>query len=228
MAQFAGCAHLTPLSGWGIWPVRTPQPPRANPVKAGGAKPRVLASSATRVLPRHRGPQDRRAADRWLGSCFGEAPVSHIQEGLMKRLLACAPLAVALALAGCDGTTATDPLLRPSFDRGGGQGVNLRAGGFGEGSLGAWKSQEGLPDSKGGGNFALYLQKMTATATVAAGFAVITGVEGQHFSELSLSWLHRDGGWCGAGAPRWNVGVTGASGTDYTVDRKSTRLNSSH
>src|SRR3989441_6727938 len=59
----------------------------------------------------------------------------------MKRLLACAPLAVALALAGCDGTTATDPLLRPSFDRGGGQGVNLRAGGFGEGSLGAWKSR---------------------------------------------------------------------------------------
>ena len=135
----------------------------------------------------------------------------------MKRLLACAPLAVALALAGCDGTTATDPLLRPSFDRGGGQGVNLRAGGFGEGSLGAWKSQEGLPDSKGGGNFALYLQKMTATATVAAGFAVITGVEGQPFSELSLSWLHRKDGWCGAGAPRWNVGVTGASGTDYTV-----------
>ncbi len=136
----------------------------------------------------------------------------------MKRLLACAPLAVALALAGCDGTTATDPLLRPSFDRGGGQGVNLRAGGFGEGSLGAWKSQEGLPDSKGGGNFALYLQKMTATATVAAGFAVITGVEGQPFSELSLSWLDRKDGWCGAGAPRWNVGVTGGTiGADYTV-----------
>src|SRR2546425_7542820 len=109
----------------------------------------------------------------------------------MKRLLACAPLAVALALAGCDGTTATDPLLRPSFDRGGGQGVNLRAGGFGEGSLGAWKSQEGLPDSKGGGNFALYLQKMTATATVAAGFAVITGVRSEeHTSELqSLAYL---------------------------------------
>ena len=45
----------------------------------------------------------------------------------MKRLLACAPLAVALALASCDGT-ATAPLFRPSFDAGGGQGVNLHAG----------------------------------------------------------------------------------------------------
>ena len=80
----------------------------------------------------------------------------------MKRLLACAPLAVALALASCDGT-ATAPLFRPSFDAGGGQGVNLHAGGFGEASFAAWKSQQGLPDSKGNGNFALYLQKLTAT-----------------------------------------------------------------
>src|SRR5438309_3343383 len=145
------------------------------------------------------------------------APVSHTQEGLMKRLLACGPLAVALALAGCDGT-ATDPLLRPSFDRGGGQGVNLQAGGFGEGSLAAWKSQQGQPDTKGNGNFALYFQKLTTTATNAAAFAVITGVEGQRFSDLTLSWLHRGDGWCGAGAPRWNVGVTGGTiGADYTV-----------
>src|SRR2546422_843245 len=40
------------------------------------------------------------------------ASVSHTQEGLMKRLLACSPLAVALALAGCDGT-ATAPRRRP-------------------------------------------------------------------------------------------------------------------
>ncbi len=134
----------------------------------------------------------------------------------MKRLLACAPLAVALALASCDGT-ATAPLFRPSFDAGGGQGVNLHAGGFGEASFAAWKSQQGLPDSKGNGNFALYFQKMTTTATNAAAFAVITGVEGQSFSDLSLSWLRRDGGHCGAGAPRWNVGVTGATGIDYRV-----------
>ena len=135
----------------------------------------------------------------------------------MKRLLTCSPLAVALALAGCDGT-ATAPPLRPSFDAGGGQGLNLRAGGFGDGSLGAWKSQQGLPDTKGNGNFALYLQKLTTTATNAAGFAVISGVAGQSFSDLSLSWLRRGDGHCGAGAPRWNVGVKGGTiGADYTV-----------
>ena len=135
----------------------------------------------------------------------------------MKRLLTCSPLAVALALASCDGT-ATAPPLRPSFDAGGGQGLNLRAGGFGEGSLGAWKSQQGLPDTKGNGNFALYFQKLTTTATNAAGFAVITGLEGQKVSELTyLAWDHRTGGHCGAGAPRWDVFVTGLSNTQYTL-----------
>ena len=136
----------------------------------------------------------------------------------MKRLLTCSPLAVALALAGCDGT-ATAPPLRPSFDAGGGQGLNLHAGGFGEGSLAAWKSQQGLPDNKGNGNFALYFQKMTTTATNAAGFAVITGLEGQDVSSLTyLAWDdHRTGGHCGAGAPRWDVFVTGSSNTPYTL-----------
>ena len=136
----------------------------------------------------------------------------------MKSLLACSPLAVALALASCDGT-ATAPPLRPSFDAGGGQGLNLRAGGFGEGSLGAWKSQQGLPDNKGNGNFALYLQKLTATATNAAAFAVITGLEGQKVSALtSLAWDdHRTGGHCGAGAPRWDVFVKGLSNKPYTL-----------
>ena len=136
----------------------------------------------------------------------------------MNRLLGCSPLAVALALAGCDGT-ATAPPLRPSFDAGGGQGLNLHAGGFGEGSLAAWKSQQGLPDTKGNGNFALYFQKMTTTATNAAGFAVITGLEGQKVSALtSLAWDdHRTGGHCGAGAPRWDVFVKGFSTKPYTL-----------
>src|SRR2546428_11848727 len=122
----------------------------------------------------------------------------------MNRLLGCSPLAVALALAGCDGT-ATAPPLRPSFDAGGGQGLNLHAGGFGEGSLAAWKSQQGLPGTKGNGNFALYFQKMTTTATNAAGFAVITGLGGQAVSALALlAWGDpRTGGPRGAGGPRW-------------------------
>jgi len=136
----------------------------------------------------------------------------------MKRLLACSPLAVALAVASCDGT-ATAPPVRPSFDAGGGQGLNLHAGGFGEASFAAWKSQQGLPDSKGNGNFALYLQKLTATATNAAAFAVITGLEGQKVSALtSLAWDdHRTGGHCGAGAPRWDVFVKGLSNKPYTL-----------
>src|SRR3989449_2892948 len=147
-----------------------------------------------------------------------KVPVSHTQEGLMKRLLTCSPLAVALALASCDGT-ATAPPLRPSFDAGGGQGLNLQPGGFGEGSFAAWKPPQGQPDNKGSADAALYFQKMTATATVAAAFAVITGVEGQDVSTLTLSWDHRTDGWCGAGAPRWNVGVKGGGtiGADYTV-----------
>ena len=140
----------------------------------------------------------------------------------MNRLLACSPLAAALALASCDGT-ATAPPVRPSFDAGGGQGLNLHAGGFGEASFAAWKSQQGLPDSKGNGNFALYLQKLTATATNAAGFAVITGLEGQAVSVLTdptsvLSWESRDDGHCGNGAPRWDIFITGANpANSYTV-----------
>jgi len=135
----------------------------------------------------------------------------------MKQHLACSTLAVALVLTACDPTT-TAPPLRPSFDVGGGQGLNLHPGAFGESSLGAWRSHEGLPDAKGNADFALYLQKLTATSTNAAGFAGITGVEGLLMSELDLSWLRRSNdGWCGAGAPRWNVGVDGSSGNHYTI-----------
>jgi hypothetical protein len=134
----------------------------------------------------------------------------------MKQHLACTTFAVALVLTACEPTT-TAPPLRPSFDMGGGQGMNLDPGAFGERSLGAWRSHEGLPDAKGNADFALYLQKLTATSTVAAAFAGITGVGGLPTSELHLSWSHRDDGWCGAGAPRWNVGVAGLSGNQYTI-----------
>jgi hypothetical protein len=44
-------------------------PTKAHPAKAGAAKPRVLASSATLESRRHEGPQDRRAAEH-DGSAF--------------------------------------------------------------------------------------------------------------------------------------------------------------
>src|SRR5947208_291779 len=94
----------------------------------------------------------------------------------------------------------------------------LHPSGFGEHSYAAWKAKQGLQDSEGDGDHALYFQKMTTTATFAAGVAVITGFKGMPASTLtSLEWSHRDGGHCGAGAPRWNVGITGVSGTQYTV-----------
>jgi hypothetical protein len=135
----------------------------------------------------------------------------------MNKLLACGLPWAALVLAGCE-RTSTAPLLRPSYDAGGGQGLNLRPGGFGKLSYAAWKAGQGEPDITGNANQALYFQKMTTTATFAAGVAVISGLEGQPVSALTnLSWEHRNDGWCGAGAPRWDVFVTGSSGASYTV-----------
>src|SRR3954469_7884839 len=92
-------------------------------------------------------------------------------------------------------------------------GLTLHPDGFGPNSFAAWRAHEGLPDSKGNADHALYFQKMTTTATNAAGVARITGLEGQPLSAITgLSWEHRTDGWCGAGAPRWDVIVSDASG----------------
>jgi hypothetical protein len=96
-------------------------------------------------------------------------------------------------------------------------GLKLHPDGFGQKSYAAWKAKQGRPDSTGNADHALYFQKMTTTATFAAGVAVITGAEGLPVAQLGLSWEHRRDGHCGAGAPRWNVGVTGQSGATYTV-----------
>lgn len=99
-----------------------------------------------------------------------------------------------------------------------GSSYTLHPAGFGTMSYASWKAQQGTPDSSGNANQALYFQKMTATATNAAGVAVIKGLEGLPASELTgLSWLHREDGHCGAGAPRWNIGVQDGSGHHYTV-----------
>jgi hypothetical protein len=92
-------------------------------------------------------------------------------------------------------------------------GLTLHPDGFGPNSFAAWRAHEGLPDSKGNADHALYFQKMTTTATNAAGVARITGLEGQPLSAITgLSWEHRTDGWCGAGAPRWDIIVSDASG----------------
>lgn len=133
--------------------------------------------------------------------------------------------AVSIAVAGLFIVACADPSTSPnarsvggaSFAKGGNSGLTLHPNGFGEKSYAAWKAQEGLPDANGNANQALYFQKMTATETFSAGVAVVNGLEGQPASALTgLSWERRNDGWCGAGAPRWNVGLT--DGThNYTV-----------
>jgi hypothetical protein len=124
-----------------------------------------------------------------------------------------------LALSACADYTTTSPLspsngsLSASANANGNTGLRLHPEGFGQQSFAAWRAHEGLPDSKSNADQGLYFQKMTTTATFAAGVAKITGLEGQPLSALTnLSWEHRTDGWCGAGAPRWDVIVSDASG----------------
>src|SRR2546429_4789270 len=132
------------------------------------------------------------------------------------------PVAAALVLGSCrepaSPGSSSSPSSRPALAVGGGEsGLRLDPGGLGEQSFAKWQSHEGEPDAKGNADQALYFQKMVATPVFAAGFAVIDGLQGQPATTLTaLSWEHRTDGWCGAGAPRWNVGVTDASG-DHTV-----------
>jgi hypothetical protein len=69
----------------------------------------------------------------------------------------------------------------------------------------AWVTHEGLPgaSNKGKSDHALFLQKDTVTATNAAAQAHISKEQGITLTELGFDY--QDGGWCGAGAPRFNV-----------------------
>jgi hypothetical protein len=94
----------------------------------------------------------------------------------------------------------------------------LHPNGFGDHSYSSWKADEGLPDSTGAKDQALYLQKNTATATPAAGVAVIKGVEGLPTTALGdLQFWWRTDTHCGAGAPRFNVRVQPALGPAQTI-----------
>jgi len=87
-------------------------------------------------------------------------------------------------------------------------GFKLHPSGFGPNSYCSWKANEGLPDNTGNKNQALYFQKMTSTPTFAAGVAVFKGFEGMMVSDLTaLEFKYGTDGWCGAGAPRFNLRV---------------------
>ena len=97
--------------------------------------------------------------------------------------------------------------------------IILHPNGFGEHSYAAWKAHQGLPDLSGNADQALYFQKMTTTATFAAGVAVFQGIEGTPVGSLTglEFWIPiNDGSHCGAGAPRFNVRVKPAVGPSQT------------
>jgi hypothetical protein len=141
----------------------------------------------------------------------------------MNKTHALLPTAALLALSACADRTVTGPQpvtsssasAAANANQNGGSELRLHPNGFGQRSYAAWKAHEGRPDfdEKGNADQALYFQKMTTTATFAAGVAKITGLEGQPLSAIvGLSWEHRKDGWCGAGAPRWDIIVSDASG----------------
>ena len=136
------------------------------------------------------------------------------------KIFALSATAAALLLTACADQTADvagpgtpSSAALASNSNNGNDGLALHPDGFGQDSYAAWKAHEGLPDSKGNADHALYFQKMTTTATFAAGVAKVTGLEGQPLSAITgLSWEHRTDGWCGAGAPRWDIIVSDQSG----------------
>ena len=140
----------------------------------------------------------------------------------MSKTFALPATAALLLLSACADHTASnvagpaspsDIALAAANSNSANSGYAIHPEGFGQRSFAAWRANEGLPDTKGNTNMALYFQKMTTTATNAAGVAKVTGLEGQPLSALvGLSWEDRTDGWCGAGAPRWDVIVSDASG----------------
>ena len=97
-------------------------------------------------------------------------------------------------------------------------GPKLHPSGFGEHSYASWKAGEGLDDSTGEKDQALYLQKDTSTAAFAAGVAVFHGLAGMQTSEiLPLEFWVRTDSHCGAGAPRFNIRIQPALGPAQTV-----------
>ena len=95
--------------------------------------------------------------------------------------------------------------------------LTLHPSGFGPHSYSAWKADEGLKDSNGTKDQALYFQKNTETTTAAAGVAVFKGVEGLPTTALGdLSFYWRTDGHCGGGAPRFNLRIDPGVGPTYT------------
>jgi hypothetical protein len=119
----------------------------------------------------------------------------------MKGLKAGGIAAAAVALALPGSAMAGTPALYPS--------------GFGEHTYSAWKGDEGLPDSTGNKDEALYFQKETSTVTGTAAVALFKGFEGMDTAQLGdLAFWYRTDGHCGPLAPRFELEVQPPLTTD--------------
>jgi hypothetical protein len=89
---------------------------------------------------------------------------------------------------------------------------------------GDWVKHLGLPQDSDKNRFGLILSKNGTTPTNASAGLVVHGVKGLHLTELGFDV--RNGGHCGAGAPRFNVvtsdGVTRFYGCVYGTNSPST------
>lgn len=89
---------------------------------------------------------------------------------------------------------------------------------------GDWVKHLGLPQDNDKNRFGLLLSKNGTTLTNASAGLVVHGVKGLHLTELGLDV--RNGGHCGAGAPRFNVvtsdGVTRFYGCVYGTHTPNT------
>jgi hypothetical protein len=88
----------------------------------------------------------------------------------------------------------------------------------------AWVKHLGLPQGNDKNRFGLILSKNGTTPTNASAGLVVNGVKGLHLTELGFDV--RNGGHCGAGAPRFNVttsdGVTRFYGCTYGTHTPNT------
>lgn len=88
---------------------------------------------------------------------------------------------------------------------------------FGAHTSASWRAQEGQPDTVGGANQALWLEKQDDDASSFAA-ATIRGLEGQRVQSLvGLEWERRLDGDCNKVAPRWTLVVQGAKGKQSVV-----------
>lgn len=108
------------------------------------------------------------------------------------------------SLVAAAGATLTLALAVPSVAAAG--DITLHPNGFGAHTYAAWKAKQGEKDRTGTANQALYLQKDVATDVFAAAVARFNGVEGMDVADVfPLAFDRRLDGYCGAGAPRFNL-----------------------